>query len=310
MRRSWLQLTLFAGLASAACASGGSGADQPFRVRGAQFFEGELPGFLPSERSERSPRVTSFETANLRVRQGQGGKAFSGRADGDTSSIAVALDGVSTGYWVLPIGSVDAVTNELSWSVSADFGRSILPGRYTLGIVAIDGAGVAGDQLLQELCVLGRVPDNGRACSDTAEPPNVVISLQWDNNADLDLTVVSPSGARLGAKHTAADGDEADETSKLDRDSNAACVTDNIRTENLVWNETSPTGTHHVYVNLFDACKQPAVRFSVDVYTPEDPGTGDASYLVRRLRRTGELLEISADPLATRPLFITDVTFD
>jgi hypothetical protein len=302
---SSLALVCFVG-----CAAGDSGSEQAFRIKSGQFFEGTLPGFLPTGKTERTPRVTSFETANLTVRQGQGGKAFSGRADRDTSSVGIALDGVGSGYWVVPVGSVDTTTSELSWSASADFGQHILPGRYALRVVAIDGAGVAGDQLVQDLCVAGRVPDNGRSCSDSAEPPRVVVSLQWDSNADLDLEIVAPSGARLGAKHTAVDGDEADAAAYLDRDSNSACVIDGIRTENLVWNDESPVGKYHVYVNLFDACKQPSVRFSIDVYTAEDPENGDASYLVRRMRRTGELLDLAADPRATNPLFITDLTFN
>lgn len=292
------------------CAAGDSGNDQAFRVRGGQFFDGTLPGFLPTGKSDRTPRITSFETANLKLRQGQTAKAFSGRADKDTSAIGIALDGVGDGYWVVPVGSIDTTTNELSWSLSADFGQGIFPGRYALRLVAIDAAGVAGDQLLQDLCVVGRVPDNGRACDDDAEPPQVVISLQWDTNADLDLELVAPSGAHLGAKHTSADGEQADAAAYLDRDSNSACIIDNIRTENLVWNDESPVGKYHVYVNLFDACKQSSVRFSIQVYTAEDPGNGDTSYLVRRMRRTGELLDSAADPRATNPLFITDVTFN
>lgn len=310
MRRLWLQQGSLLALLLIGCAAGDSGNEQAFRVRAGQFFDGTLPGFLPTGKSDRTPRVTSFETANLTVRQGQGGKAFSGRADKDTSSIGISLDGVGSGYWVVPIGSIDTTTNELSWSVSADFGQNILPGRYALRVVAIDGAGVAGDQLVQDLCVTGRVSDNGRACDDSIAPPQVVISLQWDTDADLDLEVVAPSGAHLGAKHTSVDGDEADAAAYLDRDSNSACVIDNIRTENLVWNDESPTGKYHVYVNLFDSCKEPSVRFSINVYTAEDPENGEASYLVRRMRRTGELLDIAADPRATNPLFITDVTFN
>jgi hypothetical protein len=310
MRNAPKRLWALAALALFGCDAGDSGGGQGFRVRGGQFFEGTLPGYLPTGNSERTPRVTSFETSNLTVRQGQGAKSFSGRADRDASAMAISLDGVSSGYWVVPIGSVDTATNELSWSVSSDFDQHILPGRYALRVVAIDGAGVAGDQLLQDLCVLGRVPDNGRACADDVAPPRVVVSLQWDTNADLDLEIVAPSGAHLGAKHTSVDGDEADAAAYLDRDSNAACVSDNIRTENLIWNDESPVGKYHVYVNLFDACKQPSVRFSLNVYTAEDPENGDASYLVRRMRRSGELLDIAADPRATNPLFITDVTFN
>src|SRR5690349_3189956 len=175
VRQSFLTLVL---LTAAGCASGESGADDQFRVRGAQFIQGAIPGYWPTSSSERTPRVTSIDTANLTVRQGQGAKPIAGHADHDASSIALALDGVSTGYWVVPTGVVDLTTNDLTWSVSTDFGQNIVPGRYALITVAIDDSGTAGDQRVIDLCVAGRVPDNGRACSDQAELPLAVVSLQ------------------------------------------------------------------------------------------------------------------------------------
>ena len=294
----------------AGCTAGdGSGEDEPFRVRNAQFFSGALPGFVPTGDSERTPRLTGIETANLAVRQGQGAKVFSGRAERDASSIAIVLDGVGTGYWVIPTGVVDAATGELTWTLSADFDLTIRPGAYTVRVVAIDETGQAGDQLLQPLCISGRVPDNGRACDDQREPPRAVISLQWDTNVDLDVQVVASDGSILDAKHPTGSGAESFTGATLDRDSNAACAIDGIRTENVVWNDAWPEGRYHVFANLFDACGAASVRFSVNLYSAESNEDGTADVLVRHLRRTGELLEMAVDPRATRGLFITEVSF-
>lgn len=310
MRRA-SALCVACALAAIGCTQSSDGADQPFRVRNAQYLSGPLPGFIHvGDDMPRQPDVTALETANLTVRQGQGGKAFSGRASSDASSIAIALDGVGSGYWVVPTGALDTATEELTWSISADFDLSIRPGSYALQVVAIDESGQAGDQLLQNLCVTGVVPDNGRACSDDATPPAAVISLQWDAPVDLDLMVVTPDGATIGSKNTAADGGMPEQDAQLDRDSNAGCVNDAIRAENVVWNDAPPEGRYHVYVNLFDACKQPSVRFSVGVYTADPTDDGSAPVLTRHLRRSGELLDIAADPRPASGLFITDVTFD
>jgi hypothetical protein len=139
-----------------ACTDAGSGADQAFRVRGAQFLAGRLPGVeaFPDEPLE--PLITALDTANLSVFQGQGNKAFSGRAQASASSVAVGLVGVGSGYWVLPTGAPDTATGELSYAFNADFDLSLTPGRYVLRIVAIDEQGSGGDQLDLDVCVTGR----------------------------------------------------------------------------------------------------------------------------------------------------------
>jgi hypothetical protein len=300
------------------------GVGEAFRVRDAQFLRGELPGGEPKDTPEPAPpdgggdedppRITALETFNLDVYQGQGAKAFRGRASDTASAVALELEGVSQGYWVLPVGAPDPVTGELTWEASTDFDVSIEPGRHPLRVVAIDGRERAGTQLELQVCVRGRVTDNGSACSATRTPPRAVISLGWDVNADLDLRVIGPGGQIFDAKHssgvtTADAGADAAELPALDRDSNAGCVVDGIRTENLIWNHELPDGRYQLYVNLFDACKQPAVRFRVAVYTPDDKGSDAGVVLAERFARQGELIDLAANPTSTRGLFVGEVNF-
>ena len=300
--RAALMLALCALCALCACADADSGVNQPFRVRAAQFIPGALPGVPADEDPQAEPHITALETANLSVFQGQGGKAFSGRAQASASSVAVQLEGAGAGYWVVPTGAPDTATGELTYSFSVDFDGSIAPGRHVLNVVAIDDQGTGGAWLPLELCMMGRVPDNGSACSADKQPPRAVISLQWDSNADLDLQVVGPDGQRIGGK--SASGDSA---ARVDRDSNANCQVDGLRTENLVWNDDAPLGLHSIYVNLFDACKQPAVRFNVEVWTWDgDP----ESLLERKLFKSGELIDSAAQPGAARGLFVTQLSFN
>lgn len=298
------------------------GTAEAFRVRDAQFIRGTLPGDEPKDEPPKAPpdggkgngpRITALETFNLDVLQGQGAKAFRGRASDDAVSVAVALDGVSNGYWVLPIGATDPATDEYTWEVSTDFDTSIEPGRHPLRVVAIDKRGQAGNQLELQVCVRGRVADNGSACSATRMPPRAVISLGWDVNADLDLRVIGPNGEVLSAKGAAASGDAGtDDTSTVamvDRDSNAGCVVDGIRTENLIWNDEDPEGNYRIYVSLFDACKQPAVRFRVAVYTPRDRDSDAGEVLAERYSRDGEILDLAANPTSSLGLFVGEYRF-
>jgi hypothetical protein len=312
-------------LAAASCdRSSQIGVGEAFRVRDAQFVSGDLPGGEPKAMpalarpdagsDKDGPRITALDTFNLDVLQGQGAKAFRGRASDGASAVGIALHGVSTGYWVLPVGAPDPVTGELTWEASTDFDVSIEPGRHALRVVAIDQRERAGTQLELQICVRGRVADNGSACSLARKPPRAVISLSWDANADLDLQVIGPGGRVFDAKRSVAPpsgdaGTDLAELPALDRDSNAGCIIDGIRTENLIWSDALPAGKYGVYVNLFDACKQPAVRFRVAVYTPRAHGTDAGELLAERYARSGELLDLSVNPTSSRGLFVGEFRF-
>jgi len=313
------------GMLSFGCASNQSGAAEGFRVRGAEFIEGPLPGEPTTDMPSAEPgdaepflRVTSFETASLDVMQGQGGKGFRGRVSQDAAAVGVALAGVGSGYWVLPVGVADFSTDppELTWNVSVDFDRTIKVGKHKLLVVAIDEQGNAGQQFGLDVCVAGLVPDNRSACYPDKAPPRAVIALTWDVNADLDLQVVDPDGRVIDAKHpNTLDLNEMGklppESGSIDRDSVAACVGDGLRSENLIWNTDAPQGAYQIYVNMFDACKQPAVRFRVAVYAAPNPDDPDdtTSFRTPRMRKSGELLDLAANPAADRGLFVAEYEF-
>jgi hypothetical protein len=306
------------------CAPQSSGVAEPFRVRDAQFIEGPLPGKPPRPSQDAGtpgdapagpPHVTAIETFNLDVFQGQGAKAFRGRASANASAVLLAIEGAGSGYWVVPTSAPDPVTEELTWSAVTDFELSLKPGKHTLRVVAVDEQSRAGEQFELTLCVLSRVPDNHYVCNPDKRPPHAVISLQWDVTADLDLQVVDSQGHVIDAKHPGVPAGSSDSAgpagadAMIDRDSNAACANDGLRTENLIWNTIDPAGRYGIYVNLFDACKQPAVRFKVLVYTALD-GEDDSHFLKPRLQRTGELLDVAANPAANRGLFVADLVFN
>lgn len=294
------------------------GPSEPFRVRNAQFFTGELPGEPPSADppAEDQPLVTAVDLANQLVLQGQGNKSVSGRTNSLGRSVGLQLEGVGSGYWVLPTKSQDPLTGELSWSGVADFDLSIDPGIHPLRTVAFDSEGNAGRQRSTRLCVASAIPDNYNSCDPKLVPPAAVISINWDTNVDLDLEVHTPDGLVVTPKHpstipTGGDAGTGMPTAAaglIDRDSNASCVIDGVRRENLVWQTEAPIGLYQIYANLFDSCRQAAVRFTISIYTAV-PGDDGGSSLYLWFQRSGELLDSQVNPNHGGGLFVTEFDF-
>jgi hypothetical protein len=94
----------------------------------------------------------------------------------------------------------------------------------------------------------------------------------------------------------------------LDHDSNSNCVIDGVRTESLVWSTVAPSGKYGIYVNMYDACKQPAAHFEVSVYSVVAKKNGDEQ-LHRWYSQSGELLDLSANGGSQMGLFVTEFVF-
>lgn len=293
---------------------------EPIRVRGAQFVTGELPGTPPvapppvMEMAPPQPRtVTGIVTLNPNVYLGEANKQISGRASGDSASIALRFDDIGTGYWVLPVGAPDPLfPGELTWSASSDFNPNALPGMHPLRVVAIDGNGRAGVQSEQRFCLASKVPDNLNACHPQTPAPEAVFTLSWDANVDLDLHVVAPGGREVDPKHPlvyAVDAGQqpASTNPAINHDSMVGCAPDGRRQEDLVF-PARPKGTWLIYVNLFDACRAGAVSFTVQVSEPE--GTGENRHLVETFRQSGRLVAVDANGGSAPGSFVVEYPFN
>ena len=275
--------------------------DEPIRVREGQFIDGPLPG------DTGGPAVTIIQAQNPIILPGQAGKLLTGRARDSASSIAIRFPDLGTGYWVFVLGGPDPqYPGELSWSATSDFARGVSAGLRTLRAVAIDERGAAGPPAELTMCFGGPLPDGLHACDPSRPLPEVVISLTWDVDADLDLVVALPDGRTLDAKHGVSTEDAGADAPRFGRDSIAGCARDGARQEDLVFPKR-PSGTLALYASLFDACGTPATRFTATVY--EAQGAGAARTLVRTLSRSGRVLDIDALGGATRGLFIDERTF-
>lgn len=257
------------------------GLNEPLRVANAQFFEGELPGHSPLTAQDRSagrrpvaPYPTPPEVLGRILSPNETGFVVQGRSSPDTHSLALQIHEQGTGFWVIPAGSPDPLNNnELTWRAVLDLGESLPPGLHGLRIAALDEAAEAGTQSQIELCVRSLVPDNLNACAPQVAPPELVVSLAWNNRADLDLRVLSSDGILISETNV-KDRNEP-RSGHFQGDANGGCRASGQTRENVVWQEKPPAGNYFVYVNLSDACGELAAPFVVSTH-------------VKRSRRTPE----------------------
>jgi hypothetical protein len=303
-------------------ASSAAAATQPFRVEGAQFLEGALPGLPESPATvdagpAATPTVTDVQVQTNSIAPGTEGLDFAGHASPTAQTIEVRFADLGTGYWLVPVGVPDpSANNFLTWQFTADFGHDIPPGPHALLFAAVDANGASGTQSSLAFCVDTPVPDNFNACSPKLAPPAAVLSLTWNTAVDLDLIVQTPTGATVGGKvvTTAPPGTSVKAASGgsngvLDHDSNRNCAIDGIQREDIVWQTAPPAGLYEVWVDLFRSCGQPAASFTVSLWLPQADGDG-GQHLVQQPRlAAGELLAAQANGGAGRGLFVGSFNF-
>jgi hypothetical protein len=297
------------------------GLEEPIRISNAQFQEGDVPGLPPLTADDinngvkpKTPNVSGINLANASIPPREAGRIVSGLASPDSVAIGVQLQGLGSGYWVLPTGGADAVNGgALEWKFSAAFGGDLPPGKRQLLLAGIDSKGHSGNQLGITLCLESELPDNGNACDPTQNPPAFVVSLSWDSAVDLDLRVITPSGKIVDSKHpSTADKDDsgkvdptADGVGIIDHDSFANCANDGLRRESLIFQDSPPPGTYLVYANLYDACGEDSAAFDVTLNTATLAEDGKTQRLTETYRDAGLLSAINANGGAKLGLFIT-----
>jgi hypothetical protein len=290
--------------------SGTTEVEEPIRVESGQFIPGALPGEPPTDASVAlpdgggPPQVTDINVGSGLIAQGERGLVFSGHASANAQSVAVRFSSMGTGYWVVPVGGLDPGENDLpTWQFTADFGRDLTPGLQNLVFSAITPSGASGPQNELQLCVDTPVPDNLSICTTKRVPPAVVLSLSWDAPVELDIVVRTPSGAviagnQLGTPSAAATG------GVIDRVSNANCVIDDIDRQDIVWQSPPAAGTYEVWVDLFDACHQASVTFTVALWLPETVDGGARHLVQQTALASGVLLAAQANGGSSPGLFV------
>lgn len=248
-------------LALAGCSDyAGSGLSALLRVEGAEFQTAALPA------AEDGPKVSTLALTTSFALPGERDKPFSGALDPGSTSVVLGLEGDS-GHWLLPAAAPDVQAPDYpTFNVKLSLSPTILPGEYTLFARAGDEAGRFGPKASVPLTVKAAPPPEGA----------LVVSLLWDTESDLDLHVVDPTGAEIWKRDINSyvpppPGEPPDPNGWkkggiLDFDSNAECVVDGRRRENVIWKEAPPKGQYVARVDTFSLCEAETARWVVEVY--------------------------------------------
>ena len=254
-----LAATLTATTAGCDAASAERGLSALLRVEGAQWTPGATP------EAAVGPPVLSLRNPRSTVWPGQVAKSISGTLAPSASAVSFMLEG-DRGHWIVPAGAPDAVAPaELTFAAHLAFAAALPLGQHWLLVRAVDPRGHFGPTRREPLLAQEMPPIAGE----------LVFSLAWDTNADLDLHVVDPQGIEVWARNINSyqapppgqpeDPEVWRRGGILDHDSNAGCLIDGRRRENVVWAGPAPAGTYLVRVDAASLCGQPAARWTVQV---------------------------------------------
>jgi hypothetical protein len=248
-------------------ASAQSGTASFLRIQGAQYVPGELD---PSDR-QAAPEVHRIDSQNNSVYRGIAGKSVGGSVGPGSTAVLIGLQGDS-GHWILPVQSFDQSSpGDLVFS-----GKASLSPLTPLGPVDViyRAVNAAGD--------IGPISSQQWKVTDTAVSGQLIISLDWDSEADLDLRVTAPdatgkeveiwsrktsAAVKPGPGELPSTEEDLASVGRLDFDSNSQCVLDGRQQENVYW-VTKPARANQLYtvrVDAFSMCGETLAHWRVRV---------------------------------------------
>lgn len=270
---------------SATCVVPTSGLDAWLRVPGATYEATEFPA------ATGGPSVLDARLTTNDALPGERAKPVEGTLDVAATGVLVGLRG-DAGHWRLPAEVPSVLEPDFpSFSFAIDFSLDVPLGEQTLLIAATDEDGRVGEAA--ELPITLRP-------SATREA-ELIVALAWDVEADLDLRVVLPSGVEISKSNInsyqpPAPGElpssSPDDGGVLDFDSNAQCVIDGRKREEVYFVAEPPRGEYRVLVDAFSLCGAGPANWSVTVV-----GAGDVLGEAKGLS-TREAEEAPHGPLA------------
>ena len=278
-------------LAGCGGASADSGINAAFRIENAQYIPGEIDSTSPDGGTADAmlPVVHTVTTINGTIQPGTTGHTLGGTLGPGSTAVLIGMRG-DIGHWVVPVSTVDQNTpGDFDFSAKATFGYDLPPPPLQIVLRATNLAGEVGPPRIQTFSL-----------AKTPPPGAMVISLEWDTEADLDLHVQLPTLGDGGIREIStrkrtslvppAPGDPAatpediQNAAYLDTDSNGQCVIDGRRNENVIWPVTPELGQYIVRVDTFSMCGEVAANWRVRVFIDGDEQTG--------LGRTGQSMDV------------------
>jgi hypothetical protein len=255
--RAVLGATLLAACSLAGCSSAASddpGLEASLKIPGAQFHRGTIPTASPD-----GPAVASIVLLNSFARPGEVDYPISGALGAGATAAAIGLRG-DVGYWTVVAGIPAVATpDDPSYAATATLSAGLVAGSYALVVEAVDAAGRFGAPQAQGLTVQSTAPTGA-----------FVITLAWDTESDLDLHVVDAAGVEIDHDQMSdkpppfAPQPDGGGYGYLDWDSNANCVIDGKRQEDVVWPTAPPSGHYVVRVDAASLCAAVSARWTVE----------------------------------------------
>ncbi|HEY1587674.1 MAG TPA: hypothetical protein VGH63_18375 [Polyangia bacterium] len=256
--RAAFALALLPVVAGCGGVSNDSAPDAILRLSSAQFYRGKPPA--PAD----GPLVQQLTTMPASIIRRGAGDAVTGFVDREASSVIIWLEG-DVGYWIVQPGAIEVTElGQLSFTAQATYPNNLASGSYTMHAMASDVTGK-----------LGPVVDLALHTEDTMQTDTLLVSLGWDTESDLDLHLVTPDGTEVWANKINSEplpqpGDNSDPNGYknggiLDYDSNANCVIDGRRLENIYWTVSPPSGHYIVRVDTWSLCAESWANWRVDV---------------------------------------------
>jgi hypothetical protein len=263
LTRIGLGVALVLAVAGAAACSRGvqadTGADAYMQIPGGQFVRGPMPGGSPS-----GPAVEQVLLVNNDIWAGLSNDPIGGTLAPTATAAAIGLQG-DVGYWIVPAGVPAVATpGDPSFSANMAFSLGIILGSYTLVVRAVDPDGNVGAPSTQVL-VAEESPLDPPATGD------LVVTLTWDTESNLNLHVVDPNGVDIYWGNQSSqppflfDQTDGGSYGYVDYDSNANCLIDGLRREDAVWHDPPPSGSYVVRVDAPSLCGQPIAYWTVHV---------------------------------------------
>ena len=278
MRRSPVMLVFL--LVGCGGASPQTGITAYLRASNAQF----VPGPMPMDTGNDEPKIRNFNVSNTTVYPGLENLSFSGTVEQGVSAL-MGIPGDS-GYWIVQAPGSDPQTpTDYGFTTSLSFSPETPLGQQSLVLRGVDATGALGPPFALPLTVKAPTPSGA-----------LVFTLTWDTEADLDLHVVIPNPSNpsspieiwnrvpvglppLGPADPPYDSATAAAAPYLDMDSNANCVIDGRRQENVIFSLppadgsfvpiAPPPGEYIVRVDTFSMCGQAAAQWELQVSTPD-----------------------------------------
>ena len=240
-------------------------ADAILRLSSAQFYRGRPPA-----PDSDGPLVQQLTTAPASIIRRGASDAVVGFVDRAATSIIVWLEG-DVGYWIVQPGAIEVTERgELAFNAPATYPNDLASGSYTLHAMAADLAGHRGP-----------VVDLTLHTEDVMPADTLFVSLAWDTESDLDLHLVTPDGTEVWANKINSEplpqpGGTTDPNGYknggiLDYDSNANCVIDGRRLENIYWTVAPPSGHYLVRVDTWSLCAESWANWRVNVTLDDQP---------------------------------------